>query len=213
MCVDEVINDATDEVRPPHIRQSRVVLGVFLLAFLLTGYLPLAHGTGNEIVQVGDATFSAEYAAGTGTLPIMGTGVLKYGGLIKVYAAALYHPMDTEQDRLLDPAVPKRLELAYFVSLDRKKFIEAAEVILERQHGTIGLARLRSSLDKLHSMLVDVTSGDRYSITHLPGKGLMLEHNNKVAGIIPDLSLSTAYFGIWLGDPPISTGLKEDLVY
>lgn len=184
------------------------VSSIFLLILLCLPFRALA----SELIQVGEARFAREYPVDTVTLPVMGTGILKFGGLIDVYAAALYHPADINQANLLDPLVPKRLELEYFVGLDREKFIESAETVLEKQHGPSELARLQGPLDELHNKLVDVSSGDRYSITHIPGEGLRLEHNRKITAFIPDVQLSTAYFGIWLGDPPISPALKKDLV-
>lgn len=206
-------SDASPDPQGLSVTRRRIMLTAILSSCLFALSLISSNAAAKNSIQVGDASFSAEYNGGVVELPIMGTGILRYGGIIKVYAAALYYPTDIKRAQLMNPSVPKRLELAYFVGLDREQFIEAAEVTLESQHGKSGLTALRSSLDKLHELFVDVESGDRYSITHLPGKGLMLEHNDKVAGIVPDISLSTAYFGIWLGEPPISPGLKKDLTY
>lgn len=208
-----IIYDAVSDNEHRHIIPEKLSLAG-VLAICLLGIIFLSTNVdAKNSVQVGDARFSTEYNGPVASLPIKGTGLLRYGGLIKVYAAALYCPTDIGQDELLDPSVPKRLELAYFVNLNRENFIEAAEVILEKQHGKSGLAALQPSLDKLHQMFVDVQSGDRYSITYLPGQGLMLERNGQYAGMVADTGLGTAYFGIWLGEPPISPGLKKDLIY
>lgn len=148
----------------------------------------------------------------TAGLVLRGEGVLRYALFVDVYRARLYATPEVGPDRLLDPAVPKRLELTYLTEIERDLFVEAATTVLERQHPPETLARLRPGLDALHAAYRDVGPGDVYTLVHVPGVGAWLELNDQELHRFDDERLAQAYFGIWLGEDPISPKLKRKLL-
>ena len=67
-------------------------------------------------------------------------------------------------------------------------------------------------LQPFYGFFRDVKPGDRYSINYLPEKGTELRFNENPLGDVPGADFAAAYFGIWLGDEPISTGFRDRLL-
>jgi hypothetical protein len=71
---------------------------------------------------------------------------------------------------------------------------------------------LEKRLQSFYGFFRDVKPGDRYSINYLPEKGTELRFNEKPLGAVPGADFAAAYFGIWLGDEPISKGFRDRLL-
>lgn len=146
------------------------------------------------------------------TLVRVGQGTARYARLIPVYDAALYMERDAQAADILDAGIAKRLDIVYRVSIKAEDMITAAEHILARQHPEDVLARWRRELDALHAAYRDVQSGDRYALVFQPREGLWLEFNGERITRIAAEEFAQLYFGIWLGDEPLSDRLKQDLI-
>lgn len=144
-------------------------------------------------------------------LELQGAGLLRYRWVIKAYVAALYLPPGTPGTRALED-VPKRLEIEYFWSLDAPDFGAAADELLRRTLSAEELDRLRDRLDRLHAAYRDVDPGDRYALDYAPGAGTTLRLNGEALASVPGADFAAAYFGIWLGDPPLDASLKQRLL-
>jgi len=90
--------------------------------------------------------------------------------------------------------------------------VKAAQHVLERQHGTQTLERWQPSIDRLHAAYRDVAAGDRFALAMSPEHGLWLEFNGREVVRIDDPELGRLYFGIWLGDLPLSAKLRDALL-
>ncbi len=162
--------------------------------------------------EIESVTFADELVARNTELDVFGVGLMRYRYFIKAYVAALYMPGDATADDVFDDETPRRLEIHYFYSIDGKGFGEAALEVLERMLSAAEIAALESRLDRISSLYVDVKPGDRYSLTYLPGIGTELALNGTPLGTIPGADFAAEYFKIWLGDEPISDGLREQLL-
>ncbi len=142
----------------------------------------------------------------------VGIGAVRYAGLIHVYDAALYAPSDQRSADILDAGIPKRLEIVYHRALDAERMAEAAQRTLERQHGMAMMERWQPHIDRLHAAYRDVARGDRFALAMSPARGLWLEFNGQEVVHIEDVEFGRLYFGIWLGDPPLSASLRDALL-
>lgn len=140
-----------------------------------------------------------------------GQGDLRVMIFTKVYSATLCAPPDVSPGDLLEPGVPKRLELVYHHPVERDLFERAAREVLVRQRGEAAVADLEPLLERFHQALVDVDEGDRYALEYHPGEGTELRLNGEPRVTLGDPAFARAYFGIWLAEDPISRGLKQDL--
>lgn len=159
-----------------------------------------------------DDTFPERAAVGEITLTLRNTAELRWAGLFSVYRAALY----VEEGRPLSAAAESaatRLEIVYYRDIPGEKFGPAAEKILARQISDEQLEEFRETLERLHRAYRDVTAGDRYDLTYLPGEGLELAFNGQPLAKARGDAFARAYLGIWLGEKePLSTRVRDRLL-
>lgn len=145
------------------------------------------------------------------TLPLRGTGLLKYLLFIDAYVAAFYLQEEVRaQDALGD--VPKRLEIQYFQAIKAKDFAASTSKFIADNQDPETVARLQPKIEEINNLYVDVKPGDRYALTYTPGKGTGLSLNGVTRGIIPGREFAAAIFSIWLGSKPIDKELKKQLL-
>lgn len=142
----------------------------------------------------------------------IGSGTARYAGVISVYQAALYAPASTARGDILDTDVPKRLEIVYSRSIEKAHLIKAAEHALQRQQTPETLDRWRATINELHAAYQDVSAGDRFALVLIPEQGLSLELNGQGLLRIDQPDFARLYFGIWLGETPLSASLRDDLL-
>ena len=187
-------------------RLSRHLGGICLLLSL--GFILPApsHALTIENIPFADST-----AIGGKPVPLRNAALLRYLKLIKAYVAALYLPEGVKAEDILSD-VPKRLEISYLVSIKGPDFDKGAAPVLERNQTPAELAKLQRRIDRINAAYKDVKSGDRYSLTYLPGRGTELALNGTPLIVIEGADFAAAYFGIWLGREPIDDKLKRDLL-
>ena len=140
-----------------------------------------------------------------------GAAVLKWAMLFDVYAGALYLPKGVPGQSWSND-IPKRLELSYFREIEGKGFAEASDKLLQDNLLPAEYQALEKRLQTFYRFFRDVKPGDRYSINYLPEKGTELRFNENPLGHVPGADFAAAYFGIWLGDEPISKGFRDRLL-
>jgi hypothetical protein len=157
---------------------------------------------------------------GKSDLPLMGTGVATYLWF-NVYDAALYAPARTSAANILDATTPKVLVLSYHHAVSVADIVKASWKALDEQYTGAARQRLKPKIDALQAAMQDVKPGDRYELTWQPATDeaasplpatLHLIYNGKSLFTSPDADLAQAYFGIWLGETPLSPQLKADLL-
>ncbi len=155
--------------------------------------------------------FADQVRASDATLRLSCVGLLRYKLFIKAYVAALYLGDGTVPGDVLAD-VPKRLELSYFWSISGADFGKAGDQILAQNVDAQTFAALRPRLDRINAWYRDVKPGDRYSLTYVPGAGTELALNGNRLGVVKGTDFAAAYFRIWLGDTPIDTRLRDQLL-
>jgi len=192
-----------------HLRTTCRRLGwVFCLLLLAINFIfpPSSHA-----LTVANVPFADSTTIGGKPVPLRNAALLRYLKVIKAYVAALYLPEGVKAEDVLND-VPKRLEISYLVSIKGPDFDKGAAPVLERNQAAAELARLRGRIDRINAAYKDVKSGDRYSLTYLPGRGTELALNGTPLIVIEGSDFAAAYFGIWLGREPIDEKLKRDLL-
>jgi len=162
-------------------------------------------------LSVEKIVFTDSVTIGGRPVPLRNAAPLHYMNVIKVYVAALYLPEGVTADTVLSD-VPKRLELQYLIAIKGSDFGKGAEPTLEQNLTPSELARLRGRIDRLNATYRDVTPGERYALTYLPGRGTELALNGTPLTVIEGADFAAAYFGIWLGRTPYSQKLKRELL-
>ncbi len=198
--------------QPPRIISTletlcrRLVYALCLLPTLLLLPPSPSHALTVENIPFADSTI-----IGGKPLPLRNAALLRYLKVIKAYVAALYLPVGVKAEHVLSD-VPKRLELSYLVSIKGPDFDKGAAPVLQRNQTPAERAKLQRRIDRINAAYKDVTPGDRYSLTYLPGRGTELALNGTPLIVIEGADFAAAYFGIWLGREPIDEKLKRDLL-
>jgi hypothetical protein len=150
-------------------------------------------------------------------LELTSLGLHRYKLVVKLYAMALYldpglRADGLSADEVLEPEVPKRLELETFWAIPAHIFRRMTREQIARAVSPDELERLSPSIEALNALYEDVEPGDRYAITYLPGRGTELAKNGVSKGVVEGETFARAMFGIWLGDQPFDRRLRSQLL-
>lgn len=144
----------------------------------------------------------------------IGTGTVRYLGMIRVYDAALLAPAAANPQQIQQAATSFCLVLDYHVDLQAIQAIEAAEKVLQRQHDPPTLARYRARIEQLHASYRAVSEGDQYRFCYQSASDtLRLILNGRILTELPGSDFASLYAGIWLSDrAPLDKRLQRKLI-
>jgi hypothetical protein len=75
------------------------------------------------------------------------------------------------------------------------------------------IRKLKNQIEKFYSYFnKNAVKGDRYRFDYIPGTGTKIIKNKVLLGIIPSVDFKNILLEIWLGNFPIDSGLKKDLL-
>lgn len=145
-------------------------------------------------------------SAASANVTQVGEGVARWG-LFKLYHAAFFTETQVSLRQALADDKPARLELCYLRELSVENFIEGAQTVLPDSL----TAELQAAVIRLHQAYQAVQPGDCYHLDYQPDQGTALLLNGKELVRVSTPGFKALYFGIWLGDKPLSAQLKRDL--
>lgn len=188
----------------PVVRYGAVRLVVLWL--LCVSFLP-STGAAGEIEGV---HFADETRIGGAPVPLQGVGLLRYRIFIKAYVAAFYAAGPGGVEEPLERA-PRRLEIEYFWPLGAEQFGVATREGMAANLSGEEMAALEPRIQRMNALYEDIEPGDRYALTFLDSR-TQLSKNGRTLGSIEGDDFGRAMFAIWLGDAPLSPGLKTQLL-
>ncbi|MDX1777020.1 MAG: chalcone isomerase family protein [Desulfobulbales bacterium] len=183
-------------------RQFLLSLCIFLLAAAYPGETGAATNRG--------VYFEDEIIIGSRQLSLHGIGLLKWKYLVNVYLVGLYKPAEVPVDQVLQD-VPKSLEFYFFVDMKAKDFKDTGLKLMSQNVGAEKANSLLTELEKFNSFYRDVSAGQRYVFTYIPGQGIEMTLEEEVLGKVESDAFAAAYMSIWLGPVPVSKSLQEGL--
>lgn len=136
---------------------------------------------------------------------------------IKVYAAGLYLPekKNTVPDVLKQDG-PRRMTLQMAREVSSEEFGKAFMEGLNDNVDKADKQKIASQIGKMGELFASVDSlkkGDVLHLDFIPGVGTQCELNGKKLGpVFPDIAFYNALLRIWLGDKPVDTSLKPELL-
>lgn len=163
-----------------------------------------------QAIKVYGTSFDKKLMVSDYQLQLKGTALLRYLVFIEAYAGALYLPKDIIGDQALND-IPRHLVLDYRVGIQAKKFGEATTIKIKESVSNEVYSRLAPKVDQLNRLYRNVSPGDRYTLTYIPGKGTTLAYNTIPLGTIEGVEFSKALFSIWIGENPIDEGFRDKL--
>lgn len=189
------------------MKKKRVKL--FLACVLIISlFLPSVNLQSAEIKGVG---FVEKIMIEETPLRVRGVALLKWAGFINVYAGAFYLP-EEHVSAVWEQDVAKGLELSYFRTIKAEEFGIASDKLLQDTLTEVEYRGLSERLKSFYSLFRDVKPGDRYRLIYQPGRGTELHLNDQLLGTAAGADFARAYFGLWLGEQPISKGFRDRLL-
>jgi hypothetical protein len=178
-------------------RRSLFTLGSLVFAISLAAATsapspPMLKEDGADFVRVGQTTF-------------------RWKSLVKVYDVALHLGTGLGRAEALAD-VPMRLELVYHRAFTASQIIKGGDALLRRNVSGAVLESLAPRLAVFNRAYVNVKAGDAYAITYVPGRGTTLRLNGNALATVPGYDFASSYFRIWLGDEPMSSRLRDELL-
>ena len=137
----------------------------------------------------------------------VGEGTARWG-LFKIYSDAFFTDANLTLKQALADNTPARLELCYARELSVSDFIKGAQQALPE---SLPL-ELEGAVARLHAAYQPVNPGDCYHLDFQPERGSALILNGKTLVQIDTPGFKAVYFGIWLGQQPLSESLKRSLI-
>lgn len=182
-----------------------------IFGFLIVTILVAPPVSASLTVEVGDVNFNRTVDVMDRQLYLHGAGTLKYMLFIKAYAGALYLPESVPSGHALKP-VAKKLVLEYFHNIKGEDFAKATRKKIADNVTADQVNHLQARIDDLAALYRDVEPGDRYALTYIPDEGTTLSLNGESLGSIPGEDFAQAVFAIWLGENPIDTNFRDQLL-
>lgn len=167
---------------------------------------------GAQSAEIEGVVFEDSVQAGNERLTVRGTGLYRYLKFIKAYVGALYIAEGEPTENVMGD-VGKRLELEYFHAIEGEDFGSATNKVVGKNVDGQTLEKLRPRIDEQNALYRSVQPGDRYALTYLPGRGTQLTLNGEPLGRpIPGAEFAFAIFAMWLGENPMNTSFKQQLM-
>jgi len=127
-----------------------------------------------------------------------------------IYQASLY--VDSSKKSLpnnfLEDSESLKLKLCYLKEITPDIFIEGANKVLPKDISP----QLKKEVERLHMAYQAVKPGDCYTLKYTPQGGTTLLLNEASIFSSSEPGFKAVYFGIWLGENPLSEDLKANLL-
>lgn len=124
-----------------------------------------------------------------------------------IYQAKLYRPEGMSKQSALTDNAPLKLELCYYKSITPDIFVQGANEALPVQLSPA----LRAEVERLHASYEAVKPNDCYTLRYENSVTELLLNNRSVfQSKLPEFK--QVYFGVWLGEKPLSDKLKATLL-
>lgn len=110
--------------------------------------------------------------------------------------------------QFLQDGEPLRLQLCYQTAISADILIKGANGVLPENL----TPNLKQAVDALHQTYQNVTDQDCYELVHTAPSQTQLLFNSKPVFSTELAGFKAVYFGIWLGDNPLSESLKQNIL-
>jgi len=147
------------------------------------------------------------------SLVLNGMGV-REATIIKIdlYVAGLYLENKSQDGRsILASKGPKRLVLKFVRDVDQE---DVQKSLTEgfRRNSASALPALHERIDRFNAWIPSMAKGESLAFSYLPTRGIEVNVNGSIKGIIAGDDFATALFSIWLGPHPPNPSLKSGLL-
>lgn len=177
--------------------------------------LVVACGASAQTTLAG-ARFEPEASLGSQKLQLNGAGV-RFKTFIKVYAAGLYTPRKVSRaDEVLNPQLPKRLQLVALRDVSGEEFGRLFSRAIEDNATRDEFTHSINAVIRMGQIFADArqfAKGEVVLVDYMPGQGVMISYRGKQQGeVFREPAFSAMMFKIWFGAKPADSTLEKALL-
>ncbi len=136
--------------------------------------------------------------------------------MFDIYVAALYRSEKSKQaDVILADSGTRRVSLHMLFGLKSEKLLEAFTSGIAANQTAAQVAAIDGALKQFAAMFAaipEVKKGDVIVLDYLPEVGTQVIVNDVSRGVIAGVEFNRALLSVWLGNKPVDTDLKKDLL-
>ena len=151
-----------------------------------------------------------------GTPLVLNGAGLRTKLMLKIYVVGLYVPAKTTSaEAIINSTQPRRARLVMMRDLGAATVWDAFSEGIQANSTPAELAAISGELaeiEKLFKDLGEVKQGDVIDIDFLPSGEVGVTHQKQLKGTIKSANLQKALLKIWLGEHPVQSGLKSELL-
>jgi hypothetical protein len=184
---------------------------IMRITVLLLTLLVSVSAHGREIAGV-DVPETVSQADGT-VLQLNGAGI-RTKVFFKIYIAELYlADKQSEVPAILDDDRGRRIVMHFlYEEVGKEDLVEAWNHGFQGNGSAEQLAELSSQITSFNALFDSVKKGDQIILDYIPGKGTTVMIREEVKGMIEGKPFNDLLLSIWLGEKPVSKGLRDDLL-
>ncbi len=165
--------------------------------------------------EIAGVTVEEQVVAGDGTvLHLNGVGIRKKL-FFKIYIAQLYlQNTANEGAKVIESEGVKRVVMHFlYDNVGKEKLVAAWNDGFSANNSAAKLASLQSRIDAFNAMFeMDAVRGDVVVFEYQSGKGTSVTVNQEPRGVIEGKDFNDALLSIWLGDVPVTSDLRKEML-
>jgi hypothetical protein len=131
-----------------------------------------------------------------------------------IYIAELYleHPSNVVSE-VIEASGRKRVVMHFlYDKVEKDKLVTGWNEGFTENTKAEEVVKLQERIDRFNGMFADVKKDDIIVLDFIPEKGTVVTIANQEKGVVPGKDFNDALLRIWLGEKPVTKGLKEKLL-
>lgn len=168
-----------------------------------------------QAVEIGGVNIAEEIVVDDTTSLVLNGAGIRSKFFFDIYIAQLYlEKPEKESSLIIEDDGSKRIVMHFlYDGVGSDKIVEGWNDGFAANLDEESKANLQQRIDTFNNMFTDeMQSGDVIVFDYLPDEGTRVTIKEEVKGVIPGKDFNDALLSIWLGEKPVGSGLKNDLL-
>lgn len=181
-----------------------------IVNILITGLLLTLLAVPGHTKTSDDINFSDVYSFENVVMDLKGIGQKKIM-FANIFVAGLYLHQDVTIEQAMDD-VAKRVEITYFQNVAASRLAGYISKRMRKNMTSEEYEQVEPRIQKMHDYFIDLSVGDRFSMTYIPDIGTRFECNNQLLGTVEGADFGRGIFATWIGDKPFDKSVKKQVL-
>lgn len=179
---------------------------------LILLFLGLA--TGGVAREIAGVELDESIKLEDGTELVLNGAAIRNKFFFDIYVAALYlEKPSTEASEVLAGEGPNRVAMHFlYEEVEKEKLVSAWEEGFKGNLSKDELAAMQERIDTFNSLFVNMKKGQSMFLDYRPKQGTAVIIEKSEVGLIMGKDFNNALLRIWLGDKPVTSKMKKQLL-